>query len=84
MGGGAENGYVGEGAGWGASDGDGFVLKGDSIKQISTLCVRMLLPVLLVIKVGSQLHADTGIRYVSILSKLLSSNKKHKEYGLID
>ena len=45
------------------------ILKGDSTKQISTLCVRMFLPALLITNVGSQLHADTGIRYVPILSK---------------
>ncbi|KAL2043571.1 hypothetical protein N7G274_003878 [Stereocaulon virgatum] len=43
------------------------ILKGDSTKQISTLCVRMFLPALLITNVGSQLHADTGIRYVPIL-----------------
>ena len=45
------------------------ILKGDTTKQISTLCVRMFLPALLITKVGSQLHADTGIRYVPVLSK---------------
>ena len=49
------------------------ILKGDSTKQISTLCVRMFLPALLITKVGSQLHADTGIRYVPILSKCPAS-----------
>lgn len=44
------------------------ILQGDSTKQISTLCVRMFLPALLISNVGSQLHADTGIRYVPILS----------------
>lgn len=43
------------------------ILKGDSTKQISTLCVRLFLPALLITQVGSQLHADTGIRYVPIL-----------------
>ena len=46
------------------------ILKEDSTKQISTLCVRMFLPALLITNVGSQLHADTGIRYVPILSEL--------------
>lgn len=45
------------------------ILKIDSTKQISSLCVRIFLPALLITKVGSQLHADTGIRYVPILSK---------------
>lgn len=47
------------------------ILKGDSTKQISTLCVRLFLPALLITKVGSQLHSDTGIRYVPILSRCL-------------
>ena len=45
------------------------ILKGDSTREISTLCVRVFLPALLITKVGSQLHADTGIRYVPILSQ---------------
>ena len=45
------------------------LLKGPATKQISTLCVRMFLPALLITNVGSQLHADTGIRYVPILSR---------------
>ena len=45
------------------------ILKGDSTKQISTLCVRMFLPALLITNVGSQLHAGSGIRYIPILSK---------------
>lgn len=45
------------------------LLKPSSTKQINTLCVRMFLPALLITNVGSQLHADTGIRYVPILGK---------------
>ena len=45
------------------------LLKGPATKQISTLCVRMFLPALLITNVGSQLHADTGIRYVPILGR---------------
>lgn len=44
------------------------LLNGFSTKQISTLCVRMFLPALLITDVGSQLHVDTAIRYVPILS----------------
>jgi len=51
------------------------LLKGSSTKQISTLCVRMFLPALLITNVGSQLHADTGIRYVPILGECC------KDYG---
>ncbi len=45
------------------------LLKGPATKQISTVCVRMFLPALLITNVGSQLHADTGIRYVPILRR---------------
>lgn len=45
------------------------ILDGSSSKKISTLCVRLFLPALLITNVGSQLHADTGIRYVPVLSK---------------
>ncbi|KAL6717891.1 hypothetical protein ACLMJK_003976 [Lecanora helva] len=43
------------------------ILNEESTKQISALCVRMFLPALMLTNVGSQLHADTGIRYVPIL-----------------
>lgn len=42
------------------------LLEGNTTKQISSLCVRMFLPALLITNVGSQLHADTGIRYVPV------------------
>ena len=45
------------------------ILRGSTTKQISSLCVRIFLPALLITNVGSQLHADTGIRYVPVLSK---------------
>lgn len=38
-----------------------------SAKEISKACVRMFLPALLIYNVGSQLHYDTGIRYVPVL-----------------
>jgi len=43
------------------------ILSGDSTKQISALCVRMFLPALMITNLGSQLHADTGVRYIPIL-----------------
>lgn len=46
------------------------LLKGSSTKQISKLCVRMFLPALLITSVGSQLHSQTAIRYVPILSRI--------------
>ncbi|EFQ27464.1 membrane transporter [Colletotrichum graminicola] len=38
-----------------------------SSKKISTFCVRMALPALLITNVGSQLDLETGIRYVPIV-----------------
>ncbi|KAK1498076.1 membrane transporter [Colletotrichum cuscutae] len=38
-----------------------------SSKKISTFCVRMALPALLITNVGSQLDLETGIRYVPII-----------------
>ena len=38
-------------------------------KEVSKLCVRMFLPALLIYKIGSNLHKDTGVRYVPLLSK---------------
>ncbi|KAF1961955.1 hypothetical protein CC80DRAFT_488334 [Byssothecium circinans] len=36
-------------------------------KEVSRTCVRMLLPALLIYKIGSNLHQDTGVRYVPII-----------------
>ena len=44
------------------------LLEGLASKQISVLCVRMFLPALLMANIGSQLNADTGLRYVPVLS----------------
>lgn len=45
------------------------LLDGPSGKKISSLCVHMLLPALLITQVGRQLNADTASRYVPILGK---------------
>ena len=45
------------------------LLDGASSKKISKVCVHMFLPALLITKVGNELHADTGTRYIPILSK---------------
>lgn len=39
-------------------------------KEVSKLCVRMFLPALLIYKIGSNLHQDTGLRYVPVLGRL--------------
>ena len=44
------------------------LLKASSGKDISKLCVRLFLPALLITNVGNELHLDTAIRYVPILS----------------
>ncbi|KIV78682.1 hypothetical protein PV11_06306 [Exophiala sideris] len=43
------------------------LLDGASSKKISKVCVHMFLPALLITKVGNELHADTGTRYIPIL-----------------
>lgn len=45
------------------------LLKASSSRDISKACVRLFLPALLITNVGSELHADTAIRYVPVLSK---------------
>lgn len=47
------------------------LLDGPSSKKISKICVRMFLPALLITKVGSELHAGTGTRYLPILGRCL-------------
>lgn len=44
------------------------LLSTSAAKEVSKLCVRMFLPALLIYKIGSNLHSDTGVRYVPILS----------------
>ncbi len=63
------------------------ILKSTTSTQVSTLCVRLFLPALLLTNIGSQLHADTAIRYVPILGNLtVPFNKKVPltctQYGL--
>lgn len=45
------------------------LLSTNAAKELSKLCVRMFLPALLIYKIGSNLHQDTGVRYVPILSE---------------
>lgn len=46
------------------------LLQTSSAKDISKLCVRIFLPALLISNVGSQLHLDTVMQYVPIISTL--------------
>ncbi|KAF2277036.1 uncharacterized protein EI97DRAFT_375477 [Westerdykella ornata] len=43
------------------------LLSGKAAKEVSGLCVRMLLPALLIYKVGSELQQGTALRYLPIL-----------------
>ncbi|KIW13114.1 hypothetical protein PV08_08301 [Exophiala spinifera] len=43
------------------------LLDGPSSQRISKVCVRMFLPALLITKVGSELHIETGTKYLPIL-----------------
>lgn len=43
------------------------LLKETSARDISKTCVRLFLPALLITNVGSELHADTIVRYVPVL-----------------
>jgi auxin efflux carrier family protein len=46
------------------------LLSEGAAKDISKTCVRFFLPALLFTNLGSQLHLDTGMRYVPVLSTL--------------
>lgn len=45
------------------------LLKESSSRDISKTCVRLFLPALLITNVGSELHVDTALRYVPVLSE---------------
>lgn len=49
------------------------LLDRSSGKAISTVCVRMFLPALLITKVGSELHLGTATRFIAILSRHVAS-----------
>ena len=43
------------------------LLDAPSTKKISTVCVKLFLPALLITKIGRELNIDTGVRYIPIL-----------------
>jgi len=47
-----------------------ILLKESSSRDISKTCVRLFLLALLITNVGAELHADTAMRYVPVLSEL--------------
>lgn len=46
-------------------------------EEVSHLCVTMLLPCLMIVKLGSELHLDTIGNFVSIVSMSSSSARGH-------
>ncbi|KAH7065893.1 auxin efflux carrier [Paraphoma chrysanthemicola] len=43
------------------------LLSVSAAKEVSKLCVRMFLPALLIYKIGSNLHQETGVRYIPVI-----------------
>lgn len=50
------------------------LLKESSARDISKVCVRLFLPALLIVNVGSELDIKTAARYVPVLSKYAISS----------
>lgn len=59
------------------------LLDGNASKQVSRTCVRILLPALLVTKVGDQLNADTAVRYAPILIWAIVYNLVSLAFGVV-
>ena len=49
------------------------LLKESSARDISKVCVRLFLPALLIVNVGSELEIKTAARYIPVLSNLVLS-----------
>jgi auxin efflux carrier family protein len=45
------------------------ILNKESSKVISKLCVHLFLPALLVTNIGSKIHVDNVLQYLSVLGK---------------
>jgi auxin efflux carrier family protein len=58
------------------------LLDRSSAKKISTVCVRLFLPALLITKIGRELDLETGVRYVPILVWALLYNVVSLAIGL--
>lgn len=59
---------------WGVLAAQFNLMSGSTAKEVSRLCVKMLLPALLLYRVGSELHTSTGMRYVPILCTCFLGN----------
>jgi hypothetical protein len=62
------------------------LLSVNAAKEVSKLCVRMFLPALLIYKIGSNLHQETAVRYIPVLSEWMRANStirtnKTVQYG---
>ena len=51
------------------------LLSGKSAKEVSNLCVKMLLPALLIVKVGTEVQQGTALRYLPILRTSLACDQ---------
>lgn len=58
------------------------ILDGPSIKRISALCVRMLLPALLVTRIGSELEDETWSNYLPVFAWAIVYNAVSLLFGL--
>ncbi|KAK5150239.1 hypothetical protein LTR04_006855, partial [Oleoguttula sp. CCFEE 6159] len=59
------------------------LLSEKSAKEISKTCVRLFLPALLIVNVGSQLHLDTAMKYVPVLVWAITYNVLSMLLGLV-
>jgi predicted permease len=57
------------------------LLKEASGRDISKLCVRLMLPALLIVNVGEEVTVETAARYLPILSKSASAFLVCYAYG---
>lgn len=46
----------------------------ESINDVSGLCVKMFLPALIIINLGSQLHLGVALNYIPVLSESIHIN----------
>ncbi|KAK5002797.1 hypothetical protein LTR39_006596, partial [Cryomyces antarcticus] len=60
-----------------------ILLSEKSAKEISKTCVRLFLPALLIVNVGSQLHLDTAMKYVPVLVWAITYNVLSMLLGLV-
>lgn len=52
-------------------------------EEISRLCVKVLLPCLMITKLGSELHLDTAVNYVPIISMSISPASETNHFAIV-